>query len=487
MDPISQRRPERPLDPVWLPAVAAPPVAIARAPQPEAYNVAWPNPNGNSVSDDFERPPPTPPPPLDEWLLRSDRADRYREPFFCGRVAEYEAFRRGARALAKGVVGGQTLLFQGAPGAGKSALMHECIAAVRIHSTPDEPWGAVEIEPGTLRSPSATAAAITEAVDEERSRLATSASRLRGAIEKGAQKARGTFASASRRGGGVMGVSVGGEPSKDQVARAAFRSIERVCRGVRVVVFVDEAQITPDDAMDVLDCMHRGVTGVELLPVFFGLGDTSDVLAKRGLSRPAAERLLEMSPLAESDARASLGMAFDAYKVHGRNREQWLAKLAEISQGWPQHLNRVATSAIRVAMNYDMNVDCAPLADALAAGSASKTDYYRSRCRIVPREYLGLYKRLAIQMLSAGVNSSLGEDEMRDLARAAGIETHDGYAKWLTTSLHQGLVAPSPNPSGHYCIPIPSLAGHLRDLNVGPTPMPPTTPSKKGSGAPPLP
>ena len=92
-------------------------------------------PYRNSMADDFKRPPPAAPPPLEEWLLRSDRADRYREPFFRGRVAEYEAFRRGVRALAGGVVGGQTLVFQGAPGAGKSALMHECIAAVRIHST----------------------------------------------------------------------------------------------------------------------------------------------------------------------------------------------------------------------------------------------------------------------------------------------------------------------------------------------------------------
>ena len=427
------------------------------------------------MSDDFKRPPPAAPPPLEEWLLRSDRADRYREPFFRGRVPEYEAFRRGARALAGGVVGGQTLVFQGAPGAGKSALMHECIAAVRIHSTPGEPWVAVEVEPGTLRSPSATVEAITDAVDEERARLAASASRLREVIEKGAQRARGTLASAARRGGGVMGVSVGGESSEGQVAREAFRSIERTCRGTHVVVFVDEAQNTPDGAMDVLDCMHRGLTRLDLLPVFLGLGDTADVLSKRGLSRPPAERLLDMHPLAMPDARASLGMAFDAYDVHGRDREQWLAELADLSQGWPQHLNRVATGAIRVAKHHGMNVDHAPLADALAAGSTSKTEYYESRLRGLPPEYLGLYKRLAMQMPSPEGHPSLAGDAMRELARAAGIEARADYAKWLATSLHQGLVAPCPGRSGHYRIPIPSLAGHLRDLMVTPTPAPGTS------------
>lgn len=427
------------------------------------------------MPDDFARPPPAPPPPLEEWLLRSDRADRYREPFFCGRVAEYEAFRRGTLALARSVVGGQTLVFQGAPGAGKSALMHECIAAVRIHSTPEEPWVAVEVEPGTLGSPSATAEAIADALDAERARLATSTSRLRGAIEKGAQRARGTFASAARRGGGVMGASVGGESSRDRVAREAFRSIEKKCRGARVVVFVDEAQNTPAGAMDVLDCMHRGLTGVELLPVFLGLGDTADVLSDRGFSRPPAERLLDMPPLAERDTRASLGMAFDAYDVRGRDRAEWLAALADLSQGWPQHLNRIATSAVRVAKQHGMNVDRAPLVDALAAGSASKTEYYRTRLRGLPPEYLGLYKRLAMQMPSSGGRPSLAEDEMRDLARAAGIEKQEDYAKWLEKSLHQGLVAPSPGRSGHYCIPIPSLGGYLRDLMIRPAPAPGTS------------
>ena len=438
------------------------------------------------MSDDFERPPAAAPPPLDEWLLRSDRADRYREPFFCGRTAEYEAFRNGARALARGVVGGETLVFQGAPGAGKSALMHECIAAVRTRSTPDEPWAAVEVAPGTLRFPATLTDEIADAVGEERSRLAASASRLRGAIEKGAQRARGTFASAARRGGGVMGLSVGGEKPRDSNARAAFQSIERFCRGTRVVVFVDEAQNTPEDAAaDVLDCMHRGLTRIELLPVFLGLGDTADVLAKRGLSRPPAGRLLHMLPLAESDAQNSLRMAFDAYGMHGAEIGQWRAELAALSQGWPQHLNRVAVGAVRVAMKYEMSVDRAPLADALALGSASKIEYYRSRFRGVPGGYLGLYKRLAMQM-PTGECPSLPEDEIRDFARAAGIVEHADQAEWFATSLHHGLLAPSPDATGHYCIPIPSLAAYLRDLHLTPSPIP-TTSSEKDSGDPPQP
>ncbi len=75
--------------------------------------------------------------PEQDWLDRTDRAEMGREAFFCGRDAEYEVFRRAVRSLQNGHVGGGTCIFQGAPGAGKTALMLECMEAVRQHSTPE--------------------------------------------------------------------------------------------------------------------------------------------------------------------------------------------------------------------------------------------------------------------------------------------------------------------------------------------------------------
>ena len=126
---------------------------------------------------DFERPDPPPPLPFEDWLERRDRADGYREPFFAGRAAEFDAFREAARGLAKGFVGGETLVFQGAPGAGKSALMKECIAAVEAHSTVEAPWVAAQLLPSTLQYPTGTAESIKVAVGRERERLAAAESR----------------------------------------------------------------------------------------------------------------------------------------------------------------------------------------------------------------------------------------------------------------------------------------------------------------------
>lgn len=94
----------------------------------------------------FPKPPPAEPLPLDDWLKRTDRAEVGREPFFRGRDTEYHVFRSAAVTLNAGHIGGGTMIFQDAPGAGKSALMNECVEAVRRHSTPEEPWIAVSID-----------------------------------------------------------------------------------------------------------------------------------------------------------------------------------------------------------------------------------------------------------------------------------------------------------------------------------------------------
>ncbi len=100
----------------------------------------------------FSKPPPVELPPQEEWLDLTDHAEVGREPFFSGRDAEYEVFRRALNSLRLGHIGGGTMIFQGAPGVGKSALMLECMEAVRRHSTPNDPWVAVSLNPGTLKS-----------------------------------------------------------------------------------------------------------------------------------------------------------------------------------------------------------------------------------------------------------------------------------------------------------------------------------------------
>lgn len=91
------------------------------------------------IKNDFPKPQPAEPLPLEVWLNRTDRAEVGRELFFRGRNKEYDIFRKAIISLSDGHVGGGTMIFQGDPGSGKTALMKECMEAVRLHSTPEDP------------------------------------------------------------------------------------------------------------------------------------------------------------------------------------------------------------------------------------------------------------------------------------------------------------------------------------------------------------
>ncbi len=138
----------------------------------------------------FPKPPPAEPLPLEIWLKRTDRSEAGREPFFRGREEEYGVYRSAVTSLSEGIVGGGTMVFQGAPGAGKSALMEECMEAVRRHSTPEAPWVAVAIRPETLKSAVDVMILLIEAANVENERLSKMApgaiaGKLKGLLETG--------------------------------------------------------------------------------------------------------------------------------------------------------------------------------------------------------------------------------------------------------------------------------------------------------------
>ena len=183
------------------------------------------------MSDDFERPPPPPPPPLDEWLDHSDRADNRREPFFVGREDEYAVFARGARLLSDGPIGGEAIIFQGAPGVGKSALMHECMAAARARSAPEQPWVVQSLAVHTLADPYALCRLLLRALRMEQRWLAKQGEHPRmGKLLAGLKEARDEL---SARGAGAGGVRMGPRPPGEMVPEDAFDA-ERDTRETRL-------------------------------------------------------------------------------------------------------------------------------------------------------------------------------------------------------------------------------------------------------------
>ncbi len=420
-------------------------------------------------------PKPVPAEPLDEavWLDQTDRAEVVREPFFCGRDAEYEVFQKAAASLLSGRVGGGTVIFQGAPGAGKSALMQECMEAVRQHSTPQEPWVAVSVSASSLKSSLEVIAALVDAADAESrrlSRLSSSASKLEPLSNLGKR----LYDELSQRDFSLAGVAVGGksqtESDADVLPAGLFRHAAPLLEDFRFVVFVDEAQNTPVHEMTkaVLDCLHRDPHGIHLVAAFFGLSGTEEVLGECGLSRLGRGRVVNLEPLSKNQSKGSFTRMLNAY--HRGTREEksfWAEALTDLSQGWPQHINRVGVAAGHVLSSNGRVLKRVLLDRVLELGVEQKNKYYAQRLE-AGRFPPWVYKQIALkaeknQGQLAGIVTFEEVDSLTESARKNENQT---AGELVESALYAGLLAPVAGLPFHYCFPIPSLGDYLRALPV---------------------
>ncbi len=425
----------------------------------------------------FLKPPPAEPIGAEDYLNRTDRAEVGRSAFFHGRDAEYDVFRNAAIRLNAGDIGGGTMIFQGAPGAGKSALMLECMEAVKRHSTPENPWIATSIKPNTLTSAVTVIRRLVHSVNKENERLAKIVSdpigkRMRHLLKLGAK----LFNELSERGIAVGGVSVGGksEAGGDShlsiPAEQIFMDAAPLLEQVQIAVFVDEAQniSVNDSTRDVINCLHNPPMDIPLVAAFFGLSDTKQVLRECGLSRIADERVCNLEPLSIEDATASLRCLIDTYYAGSDDEKTvWANALAELSQGWPQHINRVGVAAGRVLRSHEKRVQRHLLEQALERGAERKNAYYQDRVEASSGE-LWAYRQLAPKAAErhGSMADTISRQEIMELAGLACWTSRMTVDEFLTDALHAGLLAPAPGLPDHYKIPIPSLGDYLRSLPV---------------------
>ncbi len=418
----------------------------------------------------FPKPPPADPLPLDTWLRRTDRAEAGREPFFRGRDTEYEVYRSAVTSLSEGVVGGGTMIFQGAPGAGKSALMAECLEAVRQHSSPKDPWVAVAIKPETLQSPVDVVMRLVEAANTEMERLRRLESgSLTGKLDEFLERSRQLHQELAERGVGLGGISVGGRATVENrgettwSSEQVFRNAAPLLAHLHLVVGVDEAQNIPvsESTRGVVDCLHSPPGDIPLVAAFFGLSDTQNVLRQCGLSRFADGRVANLEPLAEDEAANAIRSVLDIYGFAGMlpDRAEWVTRLAELSQGWPQHINRVAVAAAQVILDSGRHPEKSSLEKALALGRERKEAYYAGRLAAGARPPWAYRQMARVDQQKGGV---LPLDDLRQFLAEESLED------FLTNALHAGLLAQVKQLPYHYRIPIPSFGDYLRALPVEP-------------------
>ena len=350
--------------------------------------------------------------------------DRGRAKYFHGREKILADFR-DALWRAKHRDGGTTFLIQGAPGAGKTALLYKCKQLAEKRK-----WKVAQISSLAFWNHT-----------ELRSCLGS----------KGLWMLTGGSLQIGAGGFGKIGGTVN---------RESEAILKRIQSGKKpLLLTLDEAQILgmkdefPADQINtvrhVLQYIHNGKLKRPVILIAAGLGTTKEAFGTLGISRFAKRCRVELGALGKEAERAVLHDWLTKDGNATGNTTAWIDAIAKETHGWPQHILSYIDPALD-QLHADKGVMTADgLATVLEAGRALRTAYYRGRV-----ERVTIKQRRSFAKLFANVAYGGGlefEDIMMSLAQDHGTEKAE---KIFRRAEEKGVII---EKDGLYVVPIPSM------------------------------
>jgi len=372
----------------------------------------------------------------------SHRTGRHITPFFAGRRDLIEVARQrrdevliNVRNGKRNPAAGVTLLFQGAPGAGKTSLL------TKLQQCLDIPC--IELEVKDLADPETVL---------ERAEQALAMAGLPDAVKR-------LLAAA-------IGVSVGPCPlDASKIRRAAGQAAHGV-----IAVFIDEIQNVRPDRVQAVDCLrtlHEGKHGLRVLPVLAGLGNSPEILGAEevGLSRLDPPGGLSVDRLTPDEARESVELFMRYFEVRGETGP-WVESVARLSDLWPQHLHNGLRALAGELARTDADIDLIDRDRVERREREDRTAAYQARLS-------STWVENAVFLVAELVNG-IPEQGMRKSAirkaviqKARPSDDPDGEGYWIPDDangfldhlVHEGIL--QDDGKGMYRCPIPSLRAFL--------------------------
>ncbi len=350
--------------------------------------------------------------------------DRGRAKYFHGRKQTLRNFV-GLVDRAKEADSGTTFLIQGAPGAGKTALLYECEQLAEKRK-----WEVADISSAALWDP-----------DE-----------LHRALE-------------SKRNfkleGGSAGINIPGVGRAEVTGKVRPQTVKSMLQegDGPLLLTLDEAQILgkkdliPADKMhaviDVLQSIHNGNLERPVILIAAGLGSTTQAFRALGISRFAGRARVELGALGKDTERTVLrDWLTEEGKATG-DTTAWIDAISQESHGWPQHILSYVDPALD-QLEADKGVMTAEgLATVLEAGRALRTAYYGGRVEDFDEEHLQSFAKALVDVPPG--ESTTGSTILATLTQEYGPEE----AKTLfRRAQYCGILH---KQAGRYAVPIPSM------------------------------
>ena len=354
--------------------------------------------------------------------------DRGKAKYFHGRTQILETFIKLIEMSGQEKTG-TTFLIQGAPGAGKTAILAECARIVK-----NRQWNIAPIHPSDLWLPDQ----LQQVLYPGRESRVTSKTGELGFVgmakgEVTAERIPDTTLSLLRNGPSPLLLLM------DEAQRLG--SIDALSRG--------EAYA----AERTIDAIHNGGIKKPILLLAAGLGRTKEMFQTFGISRFGGGAFVELGALDQKSAHAVL---YDWLTRDGGakgNPAPWIHAIAEETHGWPQHILAYVQPALEQLRLDEGAMLPEGLKVVLEKGRAARAAYYEHRAdglRIEMRESLARPFReippggpLRYEEIMGSLTQDFSTDQADTIFRRA-----EG----------KGIIS---SRAGVYTIPIPSMHNWL--------------------------
>jgi len=278
--------------------------------------------------------------------------EKQHTPFYAGRENIIKkilgATKIAARRAASGErPKGETWVVQGAPGAGKTALLEEL--GRDPESRGCEPWKEDMPVVSTLPLASLDSERETTRIIAK-SLLEGADARYRQATEREGRVALGIFGGSISRGRATV-------TAPPEATLDSLNDLPSECWRRPLIVTVDEVQDVTPSALNVLRQLHLGEHGLPIIPVYGGLANSANMLDQLPLTRIVPEQIVLLEGLKPSEARRAIERLLDECNVKNRHKTMIAKKLAEQTEGWPQHLHNGMRVLAKALVETGGNMD----------------------------------------------------------------------------------------------------------------------------------
>ncbi|MCY4171165.1 MAG: ATP-binding protein [Bacteroidetes bacterium] len=329
---------------------------------------------------------------------------------------------------------GTTFLIQGAPGAGKTALLD-----VLSKNAKKNGWKPILINTNTLWSP-----------DELLRRLDKSGRQI-------------TSFSAE------AGVDHVGHGSLNINIKTAAHTISDILRGQKkpLLLILDEAQalglkdVVPPEmkgiVTSVLKEIHNGDLGKPVMLLTAGLGTTDVAYGSLGISRFGVDCIVRLGRL---DKKSECAVIRDWLIEDGRAKgdpQAWIQSISEQAHGWPQHIISYIKPALKYLESNNRFMTDEGLKFVLEKGAEYREMYYETRAHDIDEDHR---QALARAVMDVPTDKTTTKPAITSSLKKSGL-TKKEAGKLFNQALEQGII--DQRKGGRYGIPIPSFHTWLVD------------------------